>query len=50
MLCYSLFIKSNLWDKTKKLIIEFMYIQLIAAAIEIKEINQYTDLAILALK
>lgn len=47
---YSLLIKSEVWDKTEGLIIELTYAQLIAADTEIKETNQCTDLAILALE
>ncbi len=47
---YSLFIKSDMWEKTKELIREIIYTWLTATATEIKEINWCTDAAILALE
>lgn len=47
---YSLLIKSGVWDKTEELIKKLTHAQLIAAATKIKETNQGTDPAILALE
>ncbi len=39
-----------MWEKTKELIREITHAQLIAVATKIKETNQYTNIAILALE
>ncbi len=47
---YSLLVKSGIWEKIEELIREIIYARLIATATEIKEANQCTDAAILALE
>ncbi len=50
VLGYSLLIKSGMWEKIEELIRKITHAQLIAIATKIKETNQCTNIAILALE